>query len=160
MSDEFSPKFKLHPGDPAPDFTTVDQHGNTVRLYDIPSKWIALFFYPEDNTPTCTKEACNLRDQFADFKKLDCTIFGISPDDEKSHQKFIHKFNLPYDLLVDTNHEIASTYNVWGRKKFMGREFDGIHRVSYILNSDKKVHKIIYPVVSAEHAEQIIHEIS
>ncbi|HRG69200.1 MAG TPA: thioredoxin-dependent thiol peroxidase [Saprospiraceae bacterium] len=156
---DFKPHFNLKIGDDAPDFKAVIQDGSEIHLKSIESKWIVLFFYPEDNTPTCTKEACNLRDNYDDLKLAGAKLFGISPDSESKHQKFIAKFDLPYDLIVDKNHEIANAYDVWGTKKFMGIVYDGIHRTTYILNHQHKISKIIYPVESANHHLQILETI-
>ena len=157
---DYKPHFKLQIGDDAPDFKSVIQDGSNIHLKAIESKWIVLFFYPEDNTPTCTKEACNLRDNYNDLKLAGAKLFGISPDSETKHQKFIAKFDLPYDLIVDKDHAIADAYHVWGTKKFMGIVYDGIHRTTYILNKQHKIHKIIYPVESAIHHQQILETIN
>lgn len=157
---DYKPHFKLQIGDEAPGFKSVIQNGSTIQLKDIKSEWIVLFFYPEDNTPTCTKEACNLRDNYSDLKSAGAVLFGISPDSETKHQKFISKFDLPYDLIVDKDHQIASAYHVWGIKKFMGIVYDGIHRTTYILNKQHKIHKIIYPVNSAIHHQQILESLN
>ena len=157
---DFKPHFKLQIGDDAPDFKSKIQNGSTIQLKHIKSDWIVLFFYPQDNTPTCTKEACNLRDNFEEIKSAGAALFGISPDSETKHQKFISKFDLPYDLIVDADHRIASAYDVWGTKKFMGIVYDGIHRTTYILNKHHKIHKIIYPVDSAIHHQQILESIN
>ena len=158
--DNYLPKFKLKTGDLFPEFGLLNQHGKTVQLQDIVSKWLVIFFYPKDNTPTCTKEACNLRDHFAQLLSHDVHLLGMSSDTVKSHQKFIDKFQLPYDLLVDENNNLAKTLGVYSKKKFMGIVFQGIHRSTFILNSEKKIHEIIYPVVSAKHQEQILESIS
>lgn len=154
--EDYKPKFKLKKGDSAPNFMAINQNGDKIELKKIKSKWTILFFYPQDSTPTCTKEACNLRDHYEDLKSLDCSIFGISQDSESSHQKFISKNKLPYDLLVDSDNAIAISYDVYSKKKFMGIVYIGIHRTTYILDKNKKVHHIIYPVVSAVHHQQII----
>ncbi|MFZ1423588.1 MAG: thioredoxin-dependent thiol peroxidase [Saprospiraceae bacterium] len=156
---DYKPQFKIQIGDTAVNFKTTIQDGSIIELNKIKSKWIVLFFYPEDNTPTCTKEACNLRDHFEIIKDCGAIIFGISPDTEAKHQKFISKFSLPYDLIADVNHEISSAYGVWGTKKFMGLVFDGIHRSTIIINENHKIQDIIYPVVSATHHEQILQSI-
>lgn len=153
------PMFSLQRRDKAPAFEAKIQDGSIISLDKITTNWIVLFFYPKGNTPTCTKEACNLRDHYADLKKLDASIYGISPDSENKHRSFISKFSLPYDLIVDENHRIASDYGVWGTKKFMGLEYHGIHRSTFILDKEHKIHQIIYPVVSATHHDQIIKSI-
>lgn len=152
---EYLPVFKINEGDLFPQDIFVNELGEEIKLSDLNQKWIALFFYPQDDTPTCTKEACNLRDNFEILKEDSIAIFGISPDGEKSHQKFIKKFNLPYSLLIDEDHQLASKLGIWGTKKFMGQVYQGLHRVTVILNHELKVHKLIHPVDSGNHAEQI-----
>ena len=150
----------LKVGDPAPNFSALNEDGKKITLSDFRGKKLALFFYPADNTPSCTAAACSLRDNYDDLKAQGIEMLGVSPDSTKKHGKFIQKYEFPFSLIADEDLTVLKAYGVWGWKKFMGREFDGMHRVSYILNADKKVHKIIYPVVSAEHAEQILHEIA
>lgn len=156
MADEYLPKFTLKPGDLAPDFTSRIQDGSPIQLHQLKADWIVLFFYPQDLTPTCTTEACNLRDHYGNLRKAGVMLLGISPDDEKKHLKFIAKHELPFDLVADENHEIASAFGVWSKKKFMGRVYDGIHRSTFILDRTFKVREIIYPVQSARHHEQIL----
>ncbi len=154
--DLFKPTFSIERGSKLPDFKLKKQDGSWVHLNQINSQWLVLFFYPQDNTPTCTKEACNLKDNYSTLKEHGVLILGVSPDDEKSHQKFIAKYNLPYDLVVDENHKLASFLGIWGQKKFMGKIYDGIHRVTLVLNSKHELHDYIYPVKSGEHADQIL----
>ncbi len=156
MIEDYKPKFLLKQGDKAPGFSAFNQNGIEISLDTIQSEWIILFFYPQDNTPTCTKEACNLRDNYSDLKKQNLSLFGISPDSEVKHKKFISKYELPFDLLIDTHHQIASLYGVWGRKKFMGIVFDGIHRTTFVINKQGIIHEIIYPVDSGSHHNQIL----
>lgn len=156
LIEDYKPKFILKKGDKAPAFIALNQNGIAVSLEMIQSEWIVLFFYPQDNTPTCTKEACNLRDNYTDLKKQNLNIYGISPDSKEKHNKFINKYDLPYDLLIDTNHFIATKYGVWGRKKFMGIVFDGIHRTTFVINKQGIIHEIIYPVDSGSHHDQIL----
>ena len=157
--EDYKPHFILKKGDKAPYFKAKIQDGTVLDLDAISSKWIVIFFYPQDNTPTCTKEACNLRDNYTDLKALGTSIYGISPDSESKHQNFISKFSLPYDLIVDEKHKIALEYGVWGTKKFMGIIYDGIHRTTFILDSKHNIHEIIYPVISATHHDQILKSI-
>lgn len=140
----------------APDFKGKDQDGNTVSLKELRGKKVVLFFYPKDNTPTCTVEACNLRDNYAELKKKGYVVIGISADDERSHQKFINKHKLPYTLIADTDMKIIRAYDVWGRKKFMGREFDGIVRTTFVIDEQGKIEKVITRVKSKDHAGQIL----
>jgi peroxiredoxin Q/BCP len=159
MIENYLPVFNLHKGDMAPDFVSRLEDGSSIHLYEVKAKWIVLFFYPQDDTPTCTKEACNIRDNYDDLSKVGCEIFGISPDNEKQHDKFITKYKLPFRLIVDEDHSIAESYHVWSLKKFMGMIYTGIHRTTYILNDKKEIHEIIYPVESARHHEQILESI-
>lgn len=154
--EDYKPKFTLQKGDQAPDFNSINQDGKKISLSSIKTKWTVLIFYPEDMTPTCTKQVCNIRDNFDGLKTMDCTILGISPSSKKQHLQFIDKHNLPFDLVLDEDLTIAKLYKVWSIKKFMGVVYDGIHRSSFVLDEAKRLHKIIYPVVSGSHHEQII----
>ena len=156
MSKEFEPQFKLNIGEKAPDFLLHFQDGTNTSLHQIKAEWTVFFFYPQDDSPTCTKQACNIRDHYQDLNKLNCRIYGISPDDEMSHNKFILKYQLPFPLIADHDQNIAKSLGVWSRKKFMGKVYDGIHRSSFIFDADKKLKGIIYPVKSAVHHEQIL----
>lgn len=146
----------LQTGIKAPAFTAKDQDGNTVSLKDYKGKKVALYFYPQDNTPTCTNQACNLRDNFAILKKKGITVLGVSPDPEKSHKKFEQKFDLPFTLLSDPEHKIINAYGVWGWKKFMGRDFMGVHRTTFLINEKGVIEHIIEKVKSKEHTAQIL----
>lgn len=146
----------LKAGQKAPDFKARDQDGNLVALKDYKGKKLVLYFYPKDDTPTCTNEACNLRDNYAALKKKGYAILGVSADDEKKHAKFIKKYDLPFPLLADVDMEIIKAYDVWGRKTFMGRVFDGIVRTTFLIDEKGKIGKVITNVVSREHAEQIL----
>ncbi|NOT36907.1 MAG: thioredoxin-dependent thiol peroxidase [Saprospiraceae bacterium] len=158
--EEYKPKFLLHEGDLFPDVTLFNQDIEERSIYKVVSKYTILFFYPEDDTPTCTKEACGLRDNLARLKEHDCTVFGISPDSAKSHQKFISKYGLNYDLLTDKDHLLADALGIWGEKFTFGRAYEGLHRVSYILNQEKKIQHLIYPVESQNHTQQILDRIN
>lgn len=149
---------KLKPGDKAPEINAPDQDGQMVRLSDYKGKKVILFFYPKDNTPGCTAEACNLRDNYALLQKKGFAILGISVDSEKSHLKFIEKFSLPFPLISDTGKEVVNAYGVWGRKKFMGREYDGTHRVTFIIDESGVVERVIDKVKTSGHTEQILAE--
>ena len=124
---------KLKEGDKAPDFAVADQSGNVVRLKDLRGKKIVLYFYPKDDTPGCTREACSFRDSFAKFKKSGIEVFGVSLDSEKSHQKFIDKFSLPFNLLADTDRKLSESFGTYGEKKFMGRKYMGNHRMTFLV---------------------------
>lgn len=146
----------LRVGDIAPDFEALDQDEKTVRLADFRGEKVILYFYPKDNTPTCTVEACNLRDNEALLQSKGFRILGVSPDTAKQHQGFIKKHNLPFPLLVDTELTICKAYGVWGEKKFMGKVYDGLHRTTFIIDAEGKIERIIDKVKSKEHAQQIL----
>jgi len=146
----------LTPGRKAPAFTAKDQNGNTVSLKDYQGHKVALYFYPHDNTPTCTAQACNLRDNFELLRRQGITVIGISTDTERSHKNFEKKHQLPFTLLADTGNRIAEAYGVWGWKKFMGREFIGMHRTTFLINEKGIIEHIIEKVKSKEHSQQIL----
>jgi len=146
----------LKQGDKAPDFTINDQDGRSHSLADYKGKKVALYFYPKDNTETCTKEACNLRDNFAALKAKGVVILGVSPDNEKSHKKFETKYALPFTLLADTEKELVNTYGIWQEKKFMGRTYMGVLRTTFLINEHGIIDHIIEKVESKDHAQQII----
>jgi peroxiredoxin Q/BCP len=150
---------QLSIGDNAPNFSSKDQNGNNITLSQFAGKRVILFFYPKDNTPGCTVEACDLRDNYSDLKKRGFEIIGISADDEKSHVKFIEKFQLPFPLIADTDKAVIQAFGVWGPKKFMGREFDGIHRTTFVINAKGKIESIITKVSTKDHAAQIIEQL-
>ena len=143
-------------GDKAPDFSANDQQGNPVSLSTLLGKRIVLYFYPKDNTPGCTAEACSLRDGKSELEKMGFTILGVSPDSEKSHQNFITKHNLNFTLLADSDKTIAKAYGVWGLKKFMGRTYEGILRTTFIIDERGFIEKIFDKVDTKNHFEQIV----
>jgi thioredoxin-dependent peroxiredoxin len=143
-------------GTTAPAFKTTDANGEPVNLKDFRGKKVVLYFYPKDDTPGCTKEACSFRDAFSKFKKQGITILGVSPDSEKSHQKFTAKYNLPFTLLADTDHSIADAYGVYGEKKFMGRTYMGIHRTTFLIDEKGKIKKVFEKVKPEDHADEVL----
>jgi peroxiredoxin Q/BCP len=143
----------------APAFSLSDQNGTTHTLLDYKGKWVLLYFYPKDDTPGCTKEACALRDAFPAFGKLNAVIMGVSADSESKHQKFIDKFSLPFILLADTEKEVVRKYGVWGKKKFMGREYLGINRMSFLIDPKGKIAKVYREVKPAEHAKEVLEDL-
>jgi peroxiredoxin Q/BCP len=152
----FEAPITLSEGDLAPDFCAQDQSGVEVSLSKLRGKPVLLYFYPKDNTPGCTKEACAFRDQFSVFEKKGVQIIGVSPDSVKSHEKFSTKLDLPFPLLADVDKEIVQAYGVWGEKKFMGRTYDGTFRASFLIDSKGKILKI-WPKVKAElHPEEVL----
>lgn len=148
----------LQIGDKAPDFTVKDQHGNNVKLSDFRGKKVVLYFYPKDNTPGCTAEACNLRDNYEDLKSQGYKILGVSTDSEDSHQKFIEKYDLPFTLLADTEKDIHEKYGTWVEKNMYGRKYMGTDRVTYIIDEEGKIENIIKKVKTKEHTKQILAE--
>ena len=146
----------LEEGKNAPDFKLKNQNGETVKLSDQRGKKIALYFYPKDDTPGCTKQACSLRDGFADLKKAGITVYGVSMDTEAKHQKFIAKYDLPFDLLIDADHTVAEKYGAFGEKKFMGKTYDGILRKTFLIGEDGKIKKIFDKVKVDEHAGEVL----
>lgn len=147
-------------GDKAPILSIADQNGNSINTADWLGKKIIVYFYPRDLTPTCTEESCNLRDNYSDLKQLGFEVYGVSTDDEKSHRKFIEKHQLPFVLLADTNKEMSMAYGVWGPKKFMGKEFDGIHRTTFLIDEKGSISHIFDKVKSKDHSAQIIAELN
>ena len=146
----------LQIGEKAPTFTGIDQDGNKVSLADLKGEKIVLFFYPEDDTPTCTIQACNLRDNYALLKQHGFKVIGVSPDDVKKHQKFKEKFDLPFTLLADTEHKIINKYGVWGEKKLYGRTYMGLHRTTFVIDEKGIIEKIFLRPRNKAHAEEII----
>ena len=146
----------LKPKDKAPEFTAPDQDGKIHSLKDYKGQKIVLYFYPKDDTETCTKEACNLRDNYAALKKKGVVVLGVSADNEKSHKKFEKKYSLPFTLLADSDKKIINDYGVWDEKFFMGRHYMGILRTTFLINEKGKIDHIIEKVESKRHSEQII----
>lgn len=147
---------QLKIGDKAPDFSGKDQNGKTIQLSDYNGKKVAIYFYPKDNTPGCTVQACNLRDNDAALTKAGIQIIGVSADSSASHLKFIDKFSLPFPLIADEDKTIIQQFGVWGPKKFMGKEYDGIHRTTFIIDENKTIIGIIEKPKTKEHAEEIL----
>lgn len=146
----------LQENQPAPDFKAKNQHGETVSLKNYKGKKLVLYFYPKDDTPGCTAEACDLRDHYETFQNKGYEILGVSPDDEKKHTKFITKYELPFDLLADTDHAIAEAYGVWVEKSMYGRKYMGIARTTFIIDGTGQIEKIIEKVDTKAHAAQIL----
>ncbi|RZJ70362.1 thioredoxin-dependent thiol peroxidase [Flavobacterium sp.] len=146
----------LKAGDKAPNFSAVDQDGKAHQLSDYKGKKLIVFFYPAANTPTCTVEACNLRDNYAELRENGFELLGVSADSAKKQANFIEKHKLPFPLLADENHQVLNAFGVWGPKKFMGREFDGIHRTTFVIDEKGVILKVIEKVKSKEHAAQIL----
>jgi thioredoxin-dependent peroxiredoxin len=146
----------LKVGDAAPDFAATNDKGETVKLSDFKGKKLAIFFYPASGTPSCTAEACSLRDHYKDLQLKGIEVLGVSPDSVKKQQNFSQKHEFPYDIVADPELEILNAYGVWGPKKFMGREFDGVHRTTFMIDENGKIEHIIEKVRSANHAAQLL----
>jgi len=143
-------------GDFAPDFTVKDQTGTNVKLSDLRGQRVVLYFYPKDDTPGCTKQACSLRDGFADFERENVKILGVSTDDEKSHRKFVSKYELPFTLLTDTDHAVADAYGSYGEKTFMGKTHNGVLRKTFLIDEKGKIKKVFDKVKVEEHADEVL----
>ena len=146
----------LQPGAKAPTFTGPDQNGKKIALKDFKGKKLAIYFYPKDNTPTCTTQACNLRDNFAALQKAGIHIIGISTDSVQSHKKFETKFDLPFPLIADEDRSIVQTFGVWGEKKFMGKVYDGLHRTTFLIDEKGIIRHIITKPNSKDHAAEVL----
>ena len=140
----------------APNFAAKDANGETVRLKDLRGQKVVLYFYPKDDTPGCTKEACSFRDAFADYKKRDIKILGVSVDSEASHKKFTAKYKLPFTLVADPDHAIADAYGVYGEKKFMGRTYMGVKRITFLIDEKGRIKKVFEKVKPDEHAKDVL----
>jgi peroxiredoxin Q/BCP len=154
MAAEF--KINLNEGDVAPAFTASTSGGGRVSLADFKGQNVILYFYPRDDTPGCTKEACAFRDYFAEFKQKGAVVLGVSTDPVKSHDKFVAKFKLPFTLLADEDRQIVQAYGVWGQKSFLGKKYMGTHRVTFLIGPDGKIKKIWPKVKPGEHAEEVL----
>jgi peroxiredoxin Q/BCP len=146
----------LKAGDVAPNFSCEDENGNVIQLSDFKGKKLVMYFYPKDNTPGCTAESCNLRDNYKALLDSGYEVLGVSADTQKKHQNFISKYDLPFHLLADVDKKVINDYGVWGPKKFMGREFDGIHRTTFVIDEKGVIEEVIKKVVTKDHASQIL----
>jgi len=146
----------LNIGDPAPNFSLPDANGNIVSLADLKGKRVVLYFYPRDNTPGCTKEACAFRDSYSEFQDKEVVVLGVSTDDAKSHEKFATKYSLPFPLLVDTEGTVATAYDSYGLKKFMGKEYMGITRNTFVISPDGRIEKIYKKVKPETHINEVL----
>ncbi|MEM9161576.1 MAG: thioredoxin-dependent thiol peroxidase [Cyanobacteria bacterium P01_F01_bin.4] len=150
---------KLQVGDPAPDFSLPDADGTVYSLADLKGKRVVLYFYPRDNTPGCTKEACGFRDNYEAFQSKDVVILGVSADDAKSHTKFATKYDLPFPLLVDEGGKVSETYESYGLKKFMGKEYMGITRRTFVIGPDGTLEKIYAKVKAEPHPAEVLADV-
>ncbi|MFM1770610.1 MAG: hypothetical protein RJA22_3139 [Verrucomicrobiota bacterium] len=149
-------KLKLQEGDAAPDFSASTNGGGQASLSDFKGKHVVLYFYPKDDTPGCTREACAFRDQHAALKKRGAVVLGVSTDPVKAHDKFVAKYELPFTLLADEDRSIVEAYGVWGEKTFMGRKYQGTHRVTFLIGKDGRIRKIWTEVKPDEHAAEVL----
>ena len=145
----------LKVGDQAPNFSGVTEKGETISLADFAGKKLILFFYPKDNTPGCTAAACNLRDHYSELQAKGFELLGVSPDSAKKHENFIKKFDFPFSLLADTEKETIKAFGLWGLKKFMGKEYEGVHRTTFLIDETGKISEVFTKVKTKTHAEQI-----
>ncbi len=143
-------------GVPAPEFDVLDDTGQSRRLADYRGQAVVLYFYPKDDTPGCTKEACNFRDDYSAYEKAGVVILGVSPDSPESHAKFKKKFNLPFPLLADEGHKICDAYGVWGPKKFMGKSYEGVLRTTFLIDAEGKIARVFEEVRPAEHSTEVL----
>jgi peroxiredoxin Q/BCP len=146
----------IEEGSPAPDFELASDSGETVKLSSLRGKPVVLYFYPKDDTPGCTTQACGIRDAYGEFAQAGAVVLGVSPDDEESHVKFRNKYDLPFPLLADTEHEVAERYGVWGEKKYMGRTYMGVKRWTFVIAEDGTVKKVFPDVKPAEHVDKVL----
>jgi len=146
----------LSEGDKAPDFGVVNQNNEVMSLQSYRGKKVILYFYPKDSTPGCTAESCNLRDSYSELTTLGFEVIGVSADSVASHQKFISKHDLPFDLLSDTDQKVIEAYGVWGPKKFMGKEYEGIHRTTFVIDEKGVIERVFNKVKTKEHTQQIL----
>ena len=146
----------IEEGKPAPDFELTSDTGETVKLSALRGKPVVLYFYPKDDTPGCTTQACGIRDAYGEFEAAGAVVLGVSPDDERSHVKFKEKFGLPFTLLADPDHAVAETYGVWGEKKYLGKTFLGVKRSTFVIGADGNVTKVMHDVKPASHADDVL----
>jgi thioredoxin-dependent peroxiredoxin len=146
----------LNPGIPAPDFFLADENNKPRRLSDYRGRPVVLYFYPKDDTPGCTTEACNFRDDYSAYVKADLVVLGVSPDSPKSHAKFKKKYSLPFSLLADDGHKVCDLYEVWGPKKMMGRGYEGVRRTTFLIDSSGHIAKVFENVRPAEHSVEVL----
>lgn len=146
----------IQAGKPAPEFTLQDENGDVCSLSDYRGRPVVLYFYPKDDTPGCTTEACSFRDDYSTYQQAGVTILGVSPDTPKKHAKFKAKYQLPFTLLADTEHRVCELYGVWGRKKFMGREYDGVFRTTFLIGADGVILSVFENVKPDGHSAQVL----
>ena len=146
----------LNVGDKAPDFVAFNEFGQSTSLSQFLGKKVVLYFYPKDMTPGCTAESCNLGENYSLLQEKGFVVLGVSPDSSKSHQKFINKYNLPFSLIADEDKAVIKAFGVWGPKKFMGKEYDGVHRTTFVIDEDGVIEKVFSKVKTKDHTNQIL----
>jgi len=146
----------IEEGKPAPDFELPTDSGETVKLSDLRGKPVVLYFYPKDDTPGCTTQACGIRDAYGEFERAGAVVLGVSPDSEKSHVKFKDKYELPFTLLADTEHSVAEQYGVWGEKSFAGKKYMGVNRSTFVIDAEGNVKRVMRDVKPANHADDVL----
>jgi peroxiredoxin Q/BCP len=146
----------IEEGKPAPDFELPTDGGETIKLSELRGKPVVLYFYPKDDTPGCTTQACGIRDAYGEFEKAGAVVLGVSPDSEKSHGKFKSKYELPFTLLADTEHSVAEQYGVWGEKSFAGKKYMGVNRSTFVIDADGNVKRVMHDVKPANHADDVL----
>ncbi len=149
-------RLAIEEGTPAPDFTLSTDSGDNLSLSSLRGKAVVLYFYPKDDTPGCTTQACGIRDAWGEFERAGAVVVGVSPDGEASHAKFKEKYDLPFTLLADTDHEVADAYGVWGEKTYAGKTYMGVHRSTFVIDADGNVARVFHDVKPAEHADQVL----
>jgi len=143
-------------GKPAPDFELASDSGDTVKLSDLRGKQVVLYFYPKDDTPGCTTQACGIRDAYGEFERAGAVVLGVSPDDERSHVKFKEKYELPFALLADVDHSVSEDYGVWGEKSFAGKKYTGVNRSTFVIAEDGTVKRVMHKVKPDRHADDVL----
>jgi thioredoxin-dependent peroxiredoxin len=146
----------IEEGKPAPDFELPTDSGETIRLSELRGKPVVLYFYPKDDTPGCTTQACGIRDAYGEFERTGAVVLGVSPDNERSHVKFKDKYELPFTLLADTDHSVAEQYGVWGQKSFAGKKYMGVNRSTFVIDADGNVKRAMHDVKPASHADDVL----
>ncbi len=146
----------IEEGKPAPDFELPTESGETIKLSELRGKPVVLYFYPKDDTPGCTTQACGIRDAYGEFEKAGAVVLGVSPDNEKSHVKFKDKYELPFTLLADTDHSVAEEYGVWAEKSFAGKKYMGVNRSTFVIDADGNVKRVMHDVKPANHADDVL----
>jgi thioredoxin-dependent peroxiredoxin len=146
----------IEEGKPAPDFELPTDSGETIKLSELRGKPVVLYFYPKDDTPGCTTQACGIRDAYGEFERAGAVVLGVSPDNERSHVKFKDKYELPFTLLADTDHSVAEQYGVWGQKSFAGKKYMGVNRSTFVIDADGNVKRAMHDVKPASHADDVL----